>query len=198
MGENYNAPVVRTQSLLIDEVEVTATAAEINSAADLSVQESMSPGDGFVGSGTLYASSTVKQGGIYHTSIILDITDTVAASGDTLIIGASGVSNIGQSLTLMSGSILGGQVTCLETPATGTADIDLYSAAVGTGEAGDDVTTSLTETALLTKGEAWSASATPVRMSALPATTEYLYLTTGDTSAGTYTAGRFLVEFWGV
>jgi len=197
MGENYNAPVVRTQSLLIDEVEVTATAAEINSAADLSVQESMSPGDGFVGSGTLYASSTVKHGGIYHTSIILDITDTVAASGDTLIIGASGVSNIGQSLTLMSGTILGGQVTCLVTPATGTADIDLYSATVGTGEAGDDVT-SLTETALLTKGGAWSASATPVRMSALPATTEYLYLTTGDTSAGTYTAGRFLVEFWGV
>jgi hypothetical protein len=175
----------------------TATAAEIVQSSDISAQSTIVAGAGFAGSGTIYQTNHVQHGGILKTEILIDMTGTVATSGDTLIIGASGVAHIGQNLTLLAGTILGGQVTCLETPAGGTDDVDLYAATAGTGVAGSDVT-DLTETALLTKGGSWTASATPVRMSALPADTNYLYLTTGDVSAGTYTAGRFLIEMWGV
>ena len=175
---------------------VTATAAEINGAADVSAQESMNPAAGFLGSGTIYESSTIKQGSIFRTSIIIDMTDTLVDSGDTMIIGVSGASNIGQNLTLNSGTILGGTMTCLEVPAGASDDVDLYSATVGTGAVSTDVT-SLTETALVTKGGAWTAgSVSP--LSAFPADTAYLYLCTGSDDDGTYTAGRFLIEFWGV
>ncbi len=177
-------------------VTIAATATEIDQASDLSAQESMNPAVGFLGSGTIYESATVKHGSIITTSIILDMTDTLVASGDTMIIGASGASNIGQNLTLLSGTLLGGRMTCLEVPAGAASDVDLYSATVGTGAVSTDVT-DLTETALLTKGGAWTAGDITI-MSALPANTAYLYLTTGEDDDGTYTAGRFLIEFFGV
>ena len=131
-------------------VAITATAAEINAAADVSVQESMSPAVGFMGTGTIYESSTIKQGSIFTTSILLDMTGCIVDSGDVMIIGASGASNIGQILTLTVGTVLGGTMTCLEVPAGASDDVDLYSATVGTGAVSTAVT-SLTETALVTK-----------------------------------------------
>lgn len=176
---------------------LAATGTEINQAADLSAQEGMVVGAGFAGSGTIYESSVVKHGAIFKTEIIIDITDCVLLSGDTMIMGqTSGVANIGQNLTLLSGTLLGGRMTCLETPAGAADDIDLYSAVEGDALAGVVITDS-TETALLTKAAAWAAGDITI-MTALPAANEYLYLTAGEDDDGTYTAGRFLIEIWGV
>lgn len=175
----------------------TATAAEIVQAADLSEQQGMVVGSGFAGSGTIYESLTVKHGAIFKTEIIIDMTDVVALSGDTMILGqTSGIANIGQNLTLLSGTLLGGRMTCLEVPAGASDDVDLYSAVEGDALAGVVITDS-DETALLTKGGAWSAGDITI-MSALPAANEYLYLTAGKDDDGTYSAGRFLIELWGI
>ena len=87
-------------------------------------------------------------------------------------------------------------MTCLEAPAGGVTDIDLYSATEGTGKF-DDAVTGLTETALITAGGAWTNGATKAATT-VPLSTEYLYLTGGaGGTAATYTAGKFLITLLG-
>jgi len=104
-----------------------------------------------------------------------------------------------QITAAVNGTIVAGKVTCIEAPADGIDDIDLYSATVGTGKF-DDGIAALVETALLTSGAAWTAAvATPVSLSALPPANGYLYFTCGDAgTVGTYTAGQFIIELLGV
>ena len=149
-----------------------------------------------------YTSSVVTDilTGVIHTKIYLDITGAKSSTTDLDIIGDTGVCYIGQITAAVNGTLTAGQVTCLEAPATGVTDIDLYSATEGTG-AYDAGVAALTETALVTKGGAWAAagSAAATAMTSVPAADEYLYLTCGAAgTVGTYTAGKFLIEFWGV
>jgi hypothetical protein len=87
-------------------------------------------------------------------------------------------------------------MTCLEAPATGVTDIDLYSATVGTAVF-DDGIAALTETAIITAGGAWTNGAVKCATTVPPAN-DYLYLTCGAAgTVGTYTAGKFLIEVFG-
>ncbi|KGO32766.1 hypothetical protein JT06_18520 [Desulfobulbus sp. Tol-SR] len=176
---------------------VNATAAEINYAADLSAQDAMAPGAGFAGTGTVYESAVERGGGIIKTRILIDLTGTKSTTTDLDIIGLSGVSHIGQVTTAINGTIVGGSLTCLEAPATGVTDIDLYAATEGTG-AYDGAVGDLAETALVTAGGAWTLGLTKPLLVPVAAD-KYLYLTCGAAGVvGTYTAGVFLLEMWGV
>jgi len=177
---------------------LTATAAEINTACDQSAQV-LAAGAGFAGAGTVYKTSITKQGDIFKTTILIDLTGTASSTTDLDIIGTSGVSHIGQITAAKCGTLFFGQITCLETPAGGDVDIDLYSATEGTG-AFDGLVTDLAEVAMLTKGGNWAAAAaTQIALTTLPAADKYMYLTAGAGSVpGTYTAGQFLIELWGV
>lgn len=151
------------------------------------------------GVGALYASSVEKVGGIFYTRIAIDLTGLASSTTDLDIIGVSTpAAHIGQITAAESGTLLGGRVFCFETPAGGADDIDLYSAVEGTGAFDAGVASTLTETALLTRGAAWAAGDLKV-MTGLPAANEYLYLVGGEAgTAATYTAGRFLIELIGV
>ena len=150
------------------------------------------------GTGTVYASSAIKSGGIYITSILLDITGLAASTTLNDIIGVSAAANchLGQITAAVSGTILGGSITCLETPAGADADIDVYSATESTGTE-NALVTGLTETVIYARAASWAvhdvkAITTP------PAANEYLYLAVGAGAApGTYTAGKFLIELFG-
>jgi len=182
----------------VNGVELSASLAELNLAADLSAQV-MTPGAGFAGTGTVYKSSIVKQGDIFKTTILIDLTGTASSTTDLDIIGTSGVSHIGQITAAKNGTLFFGQVTCLETPAGGIVDIDFYSATEGTG-AFDGAVGDLAETVMLTKGGNWSAAAaTQIAFAALPAANKYMYITGGAAgTAAAYSAGQFLIELWGV
>jgi len=158
---------------------------------------SMACASGFKGVGTLYKSSVVKQNEIIKTEIMIDLTGAASSTTDLDIIGTLGVSHIGQVTTAINGVILYGQMRCLETPAGGADDIDLYAATEGTG-AFDGGVAALVETALITKGGAWAGAVTPVIFAAPVVADKYLYLTCGEAgTAASYTAGRFLLELWG-
>lgn len=96
------------------------------------------------------------------------------------------------------GSIFRGIITNLETPAGAVTDIDVYAADEATGLY-DNAVADLTETALLTKGGAWSADINAkANLVAFPTDGQYLYFTAGaGAGGGTYTGGQFLLEFWG-
>lgn len=149
------------------------------------------------GTGTVYKSSVVKIGGIIKTSILIDLTGLSSSTTDLDIIGqGASVAYLGQITAARNGTILTGRVTCLEAPAGGVTDIDLYSATEGTGVF-DGGIAALTETALLTSGAAWTIMR-ELALTAVPAANQYLYLTGGAAgTAAAYTAGKFLIELEG-
>jgi len=153
-------------------------------------------GAGFTaGTGTIYKSSVFKAGGVITTRLLVDLTgaDDFAA-GD--IIGKDGsiaVAHLGQVTTARNGTIFSVRMTCLELPAGGDVDIDLYVATEGTG-APDTAISALTETLVINSGD-WAAG--DVKLADTIAANKYLYLVNGDTTAGTYTAGKYLIELFG-
>lgn len=149
------------------------------------------------GVGTVYKSSVAEVGGIITTSILIDLTGLSSSTTDLDIIGQGAVAaHLGQITAARNGTILTGQITCLEAPAGGVTDIDMYSATESTGVF-DGAISGLAETALLTRGAAWAAGDIKP-LTAWPAANEYLYLTGGaGGTAAAYTAGKFLIELQG-
>jgi len=147
-----------------------------------------------------YDSFVRREGAFIKTEILIDLTGAASVATDKDIIGDTGVCHFGQITTAINGAIVCGQVTCLEVPATGADDIDFYMASVGTGEYNADGSGLANAASLITKGGAWALSA-PGAATAMtdPVTANYyLYLLSGEATAGTYTAGKFLIELWGL
>ena len=156
------------------------------------------PGTGISsGTGTVFKSSVQRVGGIIKTSLLIDLTGLASSTTDLDIIGVgAGAAYIGQITAAKNGTILTGRMTCLEVPAGGADDVDLYSATEATGVFDAGIGT-LAETALVTVGAAWTLGLTK-GFSAIPAANQYLYLCGGEVgTAATYTAGKFLIELEG-
>lgn len=189
--------VLQMASLGIDGTAVTATAAELNQN-DNSVQ-TIAAGSGWSDAQT-HAVGVLRNGDLFISRFVVDLTDLVGSATDLDIIGNTGGAanaHIGTLTAALAGTtIVGGLMTCLEVPAGGADDIDLYSATEATG-AQDALITSLTETALVTSGAAWT-SGRSLGFTAVPGSTETLYLVNGEAVGGTYTAGKFLIELYGV
>jgi di/tripeptidase len=186
----------KNEALELNEEALTATFTELNQIANLSAQAAKTaPSSVITASAASVQTSVVRTGDIIKTTIAIDLTGlkSTATTGD--IIGDTGVSHIGQITTAINGIIVKGNVGCGVVPTTGDDDIDLYSATVGTG-AYDGLITDLTETTLMTAAAAL-AIGTNHPLIALPAANSYLYLTTGNTTAGTYGAGKIIIELWG-
>jgi hypothetical protein len=198
-GTTAAGETLDVDTLSIGGTAITATAAEINTACDQSVQQ-MTPGAGFLGAGGFYWSSIQRIGTLYKTTIFMDLTGLASSTTDEDIIGlaAGGAAHFGQITAALNGTLFYGQVTCLETPAGGVTDIQFWSATEGTG-AYNGLITDLTEVSMYNKGSAAAgAAATQIALTALPAANKYMYLAGGAAgTAAEYSAGQFLVELWG-
>jgi len=147
------------------------------------------------GTGTICKTSFSVQGGMKLMSVVIDLTglNSGGTAGD--IIGVNGTANPCYIALIPSTyTVLGGRMTCLETPAGGDTDIDLYSAVEGTGVE-DQAITALTETQIINAGA--QTRGTVTYFSADPAENTYFYLVGQGTANATYTAGRFLIEVFG-
>jgi len=148
------------------------------------------------GTGTVYRSSIIQQGGIITTRLLIDLTG-LRSTGSGDIIGVNGTSNvchIGQLTAAQNGTILAGRMTCFEAPAGGDPDINVHSATEATGVE-DGAIGDLTETLLVNSGDL--SVGTVVIFTGVPAADEYLYLTTGAATDADYTAGKLLIELFG-
>ncbi len=153
-------------------------------------------GVGITDSAASFATSVEKVGTLIKTSILIDLAGLNSGGAADDIIGAdgAGVAHLGQIAAAINGTIVAGRMTCLETPATGDDDINVYSATEATGVE-DTAISALTETALCNSGDLTAGTVIALTP---PAADQYIYLTggTGDSDA-TYTAGILLIEFWG-
>ena len=202
-GDDYTWPAtgILTYGVLKDPAAttLTSTAAELNKLDDSVVSTTMVQGAG-VNTAESYGAGYLRTGSFVHTSIIVDLSTLIGSATDLHIIGESGAvdCNWGRITTATNGTIVAGRVTCLEVPAGGADDIDFYSSDVATGTQGvaiDDAALG-TETALVTSGAAWTLALTKA-MTGLPTANDYLYIVSGEAAGGTYTAGKFLIEFFG-
>ena len=151
------------------------------------------------GTGTIYKTAVEKNGAARKVTMLLDLTglDSAATLGDIIGTGTE-AAHFGSLAAGEIGTALAMRVECLETPAGGEVDIDIYEATEATGVL-DGAIGDLAETAVLAAAADWSAGDVKYA-SSLPTAGKYLYLTTGTDStptAGTYTAGKFLIEIVG-
>ena len=147
------------------------------------------------GTGTVYAASVIKTGGIFHTTILIDLTG-LASSGSGDIIGKDSTANshIGQITAAVNGTVLGGKLTCLEAPAGGDPDINLWYADEATGTEDAAVTGLTNQVQICDSGDLALNSVVSL---ATVAADKYLYMATGAATNADYTAGKLLIEFWG-
>ena len=148
------------------------------------------------GTGTVYEAGVIKIGEVFHTTILIDLTG-LASSGSGDIIGKDSTANshIGQITAAVNGTVLGGKLTCLEAPAGGDPDINLWYADEATG-AEDAAITSLTnQVQMCDSGDL--ALNSVISIPTPPAADKYIYMATGAATNANYTAGKILIEFFG-
>ena len=135
------------------------------------------------------------------TNIIIDLTDLESEATLADIIGNNGALNchFGQINYSQTGIIYKSVITCIETPAGGELDIDVYQSTVSNGTEGLLVTSLAGATQLVDTNTDWAVGASKI-FTTNPSDSNYLYLSVGTDSsptAGTYTAGKFLIELYG-
>ena len=147
------------------------------------------------GTGTVYEAGVIKIGEVFHTTILLDLTG-LASSGSGDIIGKAATANshIGQITAAVNGTVLGGKLTCLEAPAGGDPDINLWYADEATGTEDAAVTSLTNQVQICDSGDLALNSVVSL---ATVAADKYLYMATGAATNADYTAGKLLIEFWG-
>ena len=190
-GTTLDLNIAGTTALAITATTVTPTGRIVNAAA-----VGNTAGVGITGTAASWVTSVERNGTLFHTTMIIDLTGLNSGGTADDIIGAdgAGVAHLGQITAAVNGTIIVGKLTCLETPATGDNDINVYSATEATGVE-DTAISALAETALCNSGDL--VAGTEVALTA-PAADKYIYLTggTGDSDA-TYSAGILMLEFWG-
>ena len=142
-----------------------------------------------------FKSDTDTNVNIVKTTLMIDLTGLRdgGTAGDIIGKDGDGVAYIGQVTTANQGTVFGVTMTCVETPAGGGTDIDLYSATEGTG-VNDTAIGDLTETQIINAG---AASAGTMVAGGDIVADQYLYLVGQGTGHAAYTAGRFIIEITG-
>lgn len=153
------------------------------------------------GTGIDAVSPTIRVG-TYNSEIITTVFIDIGAgsivssgAGDD-VIGEDGITNayLTQITTAVNGLVYAGEIICLEVPTTGDDDIDVCANASGTiaeDAAGNG------EHTLANCGTHTLGLRTAFTIPAGGIQDDFIYLTHGDTTAGTYDAGKFLLRFFG-
>ena len=196
----FNGPVRSENGFQTVSKNATTGAITVTSGDKMAVEAT--GGAGIEGTAAVYVtqvnrlkSDVTTNVNIVKTTIMIDLTGLKdgGTAGDIIGKDGSGVAFIGQVTTANQGTVFGVTMTCVETPAGGSTDIDLFSATEGTG-VNDTAIGDLTETQIINAG---AASAGTVVAGGDIAADQFLYLVSQGTGDATYTAGRFLIEITG-
>tara|TARA_R100001086_G_scaffold248470_1_gene185522 strand:- start:5084 stop:5704 length:621 start_codon:yes stop_codon:yes gene_type:complete len=199
-NSTFSGPVRSKNGFETISENATTGAITVTSGTKMAVEATASAG--IEGTAAVYVtqvnrlkSDTDTNVNIVKTTIMIDLTGLKdgGTAGDIIGKDGSGVAFIGQVTTANQGTVFGVTMTCLETPAGGSTDIDLFSATEGTG-VNDTAITALTETQIINAG---AASAGTMVAGGDIAADQFLYLVSQGTGDAAYTAGRFLIEITG-
>ena len=179
---------VASEDLSVDQLTVETIAVAAETAEH---------GAGVIGTGVAPVTYRYTVNGEIITDIKIDLTGLASIGGavtdDVIGLAAGGVAYIGRNVVATNGVIYKIELICLETPATGDDDVNVVaaaSAALAYDSAGGT-------TYGVNGGVAAAGQVVENLVQGLTAN-HYFYLTegAGDT-AGTYTAGQFIVRLHG-
>jgi hypothetical protein len=156
------------------------------------------PGVGIsAGVATVFKTSIEKVGGIITTRILIDLTglNGGGTAGDVIGVDGTGAAYLTRITAEKNGTVIGGPMQCLELPTGSNVDVDLWSADEATLVEDVAISTATGEVQLINHGN-WAAGEV-AGLVADPVANQYLYLTSGAATAGTFTAGRFLITLYG-
>jgi|TARA_R100000781_G_scaffold31121_2_gene22669 hypothetical protein len=196
----FNGPVRSENGFQQISKNATTGVITVNSGDKMAVEATSSAG--IEGTAGVYVTQVTRlksdvdtNVNIVKSTIMIDLTGLRdgGTAGDIIGKDGDGVAFICQVTTANQGTVFGVTMTCLETPAGGGTDIDLYSATEGTG-VNDTAIGDLTETQIINAGAA--SAGTMVAGGDITAD-QYLYLVGQGTGHAAYTAGRFLIEITG-
>ena len=140
------------------------------------------------------------------TTIYLDLgqggaTDIVSSStaGDVIGENDAAAAYATQITTAKNGVIYKAELICMETPVGGDTDINvtLHASSLAEDAAGESGGHVIVNGGAQAIGRHSTGDAAAIEAAA-GAANDYLYLTHGGTTAGTYTAGKFLIRLFGV
>lgn len=152
-----------------------------------------------VAGGAVVDGVVTADGPLIKTTYTIDLTGLNSGGTDGDIIGFADTANchIGQWTTALNGIYCKGLMSCAELVAGGEPDIDVYSATEATGTE-DAAIGGITAVALLAAAADWTQGAQKACTGIL-APNKYLYLVaSGGATNATYTAGKFVLELWGI
>tara|TARA_R110002020_G_scaffold300511_2_gene516118 strand:+ start:577 stop:1950 length:1374 start_codon:yes stop_codon:yes gene_type:complete len=160
----------------------------------------IAPGTGITAA-TTCKTYVERFGDMIKTTIYLDLAGLRhTANGD--ILGGNGTSNpcyITRITSAVNGTIVCGQMTCMEVPDSSNVNIDLYTSTSGTEVEDTAISGIAGSTISIDGGDQTLGKITPFKDEAgLPDANDYLYLTCTSTSGDAdYTVGKLLFELWG-
>ena len=189
----HEGTTVAEEDLIVDQATVTTlTADTINRGDAVSAEH----GAGAIG--TAFAPRTYRytRDGSIITDIEIDLTGLDSAGTGDDIIGLDGTAPayIGQNVPAVNGIIYKVEMTCLEVPTAGDADVILVEGS----ESDEHFDDAVTGTGTICDGTGdWGLGETIVNIN--PGLTDdyYYYLTQGGSDNNTYTAGQYLIRFYG-
>ena len=196
----FNGPVRSEKGFQMVSKNTTTGAITVTSGSKMATEATGSAG--IEGTAAVYVtqvnrlkSDVSTNVNIVETRIMIDLTGLYSGgtAGDVIGKNGSGVAFICQVTTANQGTVFGVKMECLETPAGGDTDIDLYSATEGTGVE-DTAIGDLTETQIINAGAA--SAGTSVAGGDIAAD-QYLYLVGQGTSNTVYSAGRLMITILG-
>jgi len=131
------------------------------------------------------------------TTITVDIGDGNCVSSNTAgdVIGENDTANayLTRMTTAINGVIYRGEMACIEVPTTGDPDINLTvngDDSLAEDENGESV--------VMVNGGVWTVGASAeLTIPSGGIQDDFIYLTHGGTTAGTYNAGKFIIKFYG-
>lgn len=177
---------------LVDLVDTQALLSETADGAALTSEH----GAGAVGTAATPTTHRYTANGTIITEIKVDLTglDSSGTENDVIGLAAGGAAYIGRYVVATNGILYRAEMSCLEVPLTGDADVILVAGSAA-DEAFDDT---VANTIAVCDGTGdWALGETIVNNVPGITANYYLYLTQGATDDATYTAGQFLIRLYG-
>lgn len=187
--------VIKEDLTVLGDVQIDGT---LSGGSMVGSAETAENGDGAVGTGGFCNTYryTADNGDII-TEIHVDLTGLDSSGTANDVIGnktpGTDAAYIGRNVVATNGIVYKVEMSCLEVPLTGDADVILVQGSAA-DESFDDT---VANTATVCDGTGdWALGETISYTSGLTAN-YYLYLTQGGSDDATYTAGQFLIRLYG-
>ena len=174
---------------------ILAGPTSVTGIATLSGNDNGDAGAGITsGTDTICKSSSLRQGDVIYTNIILNIKGLQSdANGDVIAKAATtSPAYLTKITTAKNGTIMHGKVTCLVAP---TADIEFFTSTDATLKESDVAASSAGYDSLCIKGTWAIGDVQFFDATAIPVNNELIYIEGID--ATNYSAGQFVIEMWG-